>query len=64
MEKTSVFRKARWLVTALADKENGILTQQDIDNACATWVNDLDGKRAEEIEPLLMQIVNREEWFE
>lgn len=64
MEKTSIFRKERWLVTALADKENGILTQQDIDNAYATWVNDLDGKRAEEIEPLLMQIVNREEWFE
>lgn len=42
------FRKAKWLVQANEEMANGILSQKDINNACATWVDDLDGKETEE----------------
>lgn len=44
----ATFRKAKWLEQANKEKELGYLSQQDIDNACATWVDELDGKETEE----------------
>ena len=44
----ATFRKAKWLEQANREKELGYLSQQDIDNACATWVDELDGKETDE----------------
>ena len=44
-----VFSKEKWLEKAKLDKDNGILTQREIDDALAIWVNDFDGKSKEEI---------------
>ena len=64
MEKTKVFSKARWLVSALGDKDRGLLTQKEIDDACEVWVNDLDGKTVAQIEAASdMGALQREEWF-
>lgn len=65
MESTRTFSKERWLVSALGDKDRGILTQNDIDNACAVWVDDLDGKTVAQLEAEGKDIglTNREEWF-
>lgn len=46
---TKVFSKEKWLESANADKNNGILTQREIDDALAIWVNAFDGKSKEEI---------------
>lgn len=40
----ATFRKSIWMGFALENKAKGIFSQQDIDNACATWVDELDGK--------------------
>lgn len=64
MEKTKVFSKERWLVSALGDKDRGLLTQKEIDDACKVWVNDLDGKTVAQIEAAGdMGALQREEWF-
>lgn len=64
MEKTKVFSKERWLVSALGDKDRGLLTQKEIDDACEVWVNDLDGKTVAQIEAADdMGSLQREEWF-
>ena len=65
MESTKTFSKQRWLVSALGDKDRGVLTQNDIDNACATWVDNLDGKTVAQIEAegKDMGFIDREEWF-
>lgn len=64
MEKTKRFSKAHWLVSARADMDAGVLTQQDIDNACKTWVDDLDGKTVAQIEAKGdKSLLTREEWF-
>ena len=64
MEKTKVFSKERWLVSALGDKDRGLLTQKEIDDACEVWVNDLDGKTVAQIEAVGdMGVLEREEWF-
>ena len=42
------FRKSKWLAQANKEMANGILSQKDINNACMTWVDDLDGKETEE----------------
>lgn len=65
MEKTKVFSKERWLVSALGDKDKGLLTQKEIDDACEIWVDSLDGKTAAQIEADGgdMGILDREEWF-
>lgn len=64
MEKTKVFSKERWLVSALGDKDRGLLTQKEIDDACEVWVNDLDGKTVAQIEAVGdMGTLQREEWF-
>lgn len=44
-----VFSKEKWLKKAKLDKDNGILTQREIDDALAIWVNALDGKSKEEL---------------
>lgn len=64
MEKTKVFSKERWLVSALGDKDRGLLTQKEIDDACEVWVNDLDGKTVAQIWAAGdMGALQREEWF-
>lgn len=65
MKSTNTFSKNQWLVSALGDKDKGILSQADIDNACATWVDDLDGKTVAQIlaKDKHTSLINREEWF-
>ena len=46
---TKRFSKQKWLERANIDKVNGILTQREIDDAIAIWVNALDGKTKDEI---------------
>lgn len=40
----ATFKKSKWLAQANREKELGYLSQQDIDNACETWVDELDGQ--------------------
>lgn len=56
-----VFSKRKWLETANADKEAGILTQKEINDALDIWVNDLDGKPREEVEKGGNKL--RDDWF-
>ena len=64
MEKQKRFSKERWLVSALADRDNGILTDKEIADARSIWVDALDGKTVDEIKAQgNMGIVEREEWF-
>lgn len=44
-----VFSKAEWLKSANADLAAGVLTEREIADACAIWVDALDGKTADEI---------------
>ena len=57
MEKK--FSKELWLVSANEDKANGILTQQEIDDAINIWVDKFNGKKASELKE---QQLN-EKWF-
>jgi hypothetical protein len=57
-----VFSKEKWLETANADKDNGILTQREIDDALEIWVNDLNGKSKDEIADNNGASL-RDEWF-
>lgn len=59
----AVFSKDKWLETANAQKEQGILSQREIDDALEIWVNDLDGKTVEELTALGHQNI-REDWLE
>ena len=43
------FSKQKWLERAKIDKYKGVLTQREIDDALAIWVNAFDGKSKEEI---------------
>lgn len=43
------FSKAKWLESANAQIEQGILSQREVDDALDIWVNDMDGKTEEEI---------------
>lgn len=64
MEKQKRFSKERWLVSALADRDNGILTDKEIADARSIWVDALDGKTVDEIKAQgNMGIAEREEWF-
>lgn len=64
MEKQKRFSKERWLVSALADRDNGILTDKEIADARSIWVDALDGKTVDEIKAQgNMGIVEREGWF-
>ena len=42
------FSKAKWLESANAQIEQGILSQREVD-ALDIWVNEMDGKTEEEI---------------
>lgn len=44
-----IFSKEKWLQSASEELARGDLSQGDIDNALATWVNKYDGKSEEEI---------------
>lgn len=57
-----VFSKEKWLKTANADKNNGILTQREIDYALEIWVNDINGKSKDEIADDNAALF-RDEWF-
>lgn len=46
---TKRFSKQKWLEKANIDKDKGILTQHEIDDALEIWVNAFDGKSKEEI---------------
>ena len=43
------FSKAKWLESANAQIEQGILSQREVDDALDIWVNNMDGKTEEEI---------------
>ena len=43
------FSKAKWLESANAQIEQGILSQREVDDALDIWVNEMDGKAEEEI---------------
>ena len=43
------FSKAKWLESANAQIEQGILSQREVDDALDSWVNEMDGKTEEEI---------------
>ena len=43
------FSKAKWLESANAQIEQGILSQREVDDALDIWVNEMDGKTEEEI---------------
>ena len=57
-----VFRKEKWLAAAQAQMEQGILRQEEIDNAAKQWADKFDGKTAEEIGEEA-EILS-DEWFE
>lgn len=48
--------------TANADKNNGILTQREIDDALEIWVNDINGESKDEIADDSAASF-RDEWF-
>lgn len=43
------FSKAKWLESANAQIEQGILSQREVEDALDIWVNEMDGKTEEEI---------------
>lgn len=43
------FSKTKWLESANAQIEQGILSQREVDDALDIWVNEMDGKTEEEI---------------
>jgi hypothetical protein len=43
------FSKAKWLESANAQIEQGVLSQREVDDALDIWVNEMDGKTEEEI---------------
>ena len=57
-----VFSKDKWLESANKQKEQGILSQREIDDAQENWVNALDGKAYEEIAVAGCGAM-RDDWF-
>lgn len=57
-----VFSKEKWLETANAQKEQKILSQREIDDACEIWVDEMDGKSVEELTALGHRNI-REDWL-
>lgn len=43
------FSKQKWLESANAQIEQGVLSQREVDDALDIWVNEMDGKTEEEI---------------
>lgn len=62
-EVKKVFSKEKWLESAMAQKEQGVLSDREINDALEIWVNDLDGKTLEEIKELTGNADVREVWF-
>lgn len=62
-EVKKVFSKEKWLESAMAQKEQGVLSDREINDALEIWVNDLDGKTLEEIKELTGNADVREDWF-
>jgi hypothetical protein len=46
------FSKAKWLESANAQIEQGILSQREVDDALDIWVNEMDGKTKEELDAM------------
>ena len=57
-----VFSKDKWLESANKQKEQGILSQREIDDAQENWVNALDGKTYEELAVAGCGAM-RDDWF-
>lgn len=55
------FSKKKWLESANAQIEEGVLSQREVNDALDNWVNDLDGKTEEEINASGMQV--NPEWL-
>lgn len=49
LDPNKVFDKALWLAAATKKRDAGILTDQDIANAEAQWVDDMHGKTVAEL---------------
>ena len=47
-----VFSKDKWLESANKQKEQGILSQREIDDALDIWANEMDGKTKEELDAM------------
>ena len=56
------FSKQKWLESANAQIEQGVLSQREVDDALDIWVNEMDGKTQSEIEASGNQSLN-EAWF-
>lgn len=55
------FSKAKWLESANAQIESGVLSQREVNDACENWVDDLDGKTEDELKALGQEA--REDWL-
>lgn len=55
------FSKKKWLESANAQIEQGVLSQREVDDALDIWVNDLDGKTEEELKAAGVEV--RPEWL-
>lgn len=60
---SKVFSKEKWFESANEQKEQGILSEREINDAIEIWVNNLDGKTLEEIQELTGDSEIREDWF-
>lgn len=56
------FSKAKWLACAEAQRDAGIITQRELDDACRIWVNAADGRSREELEAAGDEM--NADWFE
>lgn len=64
MSNEKKFSKSKWLESAMLQKEQGILSDREINDALEIWVNNLDGKTMEEVKELTGNAELREDWFE
>ncbi len=56
------FSKEKWLEAAKKQLKQGYITEDELSDACDTWVNALDGKKYSEIDELERTVLN-ENWF-
>ena len=56
------FKKALWLQSANAQIEEKVLSEREVNDALDGWVNDLDGKKEEELTAMGVEV--REEWLQ
>lgn len=55
------FSKEKWLESANAQIEEGVLSQREVNDALDIWVNELDGKTEEELIASGVQV--KSEWL-